>query len=82
VAYGINLHGPGSLHIDAARVDALDRNVPAPKHNLPGRLGVVVQVANEKGPLARPSNLDFEDAVPADPSFREVPKDELGRTRF
>jgi hypothetical protein len=60
----------------------VDRSVELTGHTVPSQLGVIVQVADRKGPLAMPSNLDFEDVVPADEAFRDVPKDALGRTRF
>jgi hypothetical protein len=82
IAYGVNLHGVGTLHVDNAQLEAIDKSLPAPTHNIPAKLGVMAQDANKNGALATPSNLDFEDVGPADESFREAPKDQVNRTRF
>jgi hypothetical protein len=82
IAYGVNLHGPGEIHVDNARFDIVDKAVDIGARNLPGRLGVVAQETSDKGPLASPSNMDFEDIVAAGAGFRELPKDQLGRSRF
>jgi len=82
IAYGVNFHGSGKMYVDDTHVSVLDPSLPAPEHNLPSKLGVVVQDASQEGPLPMPSNLDFEEAVPADKTFREQPKDRLDRSRF
>jgi hypothetical protein len=82
IAYGIRIDPQGALWVDDAHIDVLDKNVPVAMRNLPAELGVRAQEAHEQGPLARPSNLDFEDIAPIDASFREAPKDALGRNRF
>lgn len=82
LAYGVNLSGPGKAHIDDVRLKVIDKSLPAPTRNMPWQLGVVAQAADAKGPLAMPANLDFEEAVPANDAFREVPQDKVGRTRF
>jgi hypothetical protein len=50
--------------------------------NIPGNLGVTAQDANERGPLALPSNLDFEIVVDANGNVLEAPQDKLGRRKF
>ncbi len=82
IAYGVSLRGVGTLWIDNAQLKALDRSIAVSGTSYPDRLGVIVQVADEGGPLAQPSNMDFEEVVPADERFRQVPEDELGRARF
>jgi hypothetical protein len=82
IAYGVNFHGSGKMYVDDTHLNVLDKGLPAPLHNLPAKLGVVVQDESQDGPLPMPSNLDFEDAAPADPTFRERPKDRLDRSRF
>jgi hypothetical protein len=82
IAYGVSVHGAGRLHVDNAQLTLIDKSMPAPTHNMPAKLGIVAQDANKNGPLAMPSNLDFEDVGPADDSFREIPPDQINRTRF
>src|SRR5262249_5839055 len=74
IAYGANLRGVGSVWIDAARLDVVDKSVPVVTGNYPAQLGVVAQDASVNGPLGMPSNMDFEDVVVADETFRLVPK--------
>ena len=82
IAYGVNLHNAGTLHVDDAQLTLIDKSLPAPTRNLPAKLGIVAQDADKNGPRAMPTNLDFEDVIPADGSFREIPQDQLGKTRF
>jgi hypothetical protein len=82
VAYGITLEGPGSVWVDNAELRAVDKAIGITGQMRPSELGVVVQTADRNGPLATPNNMDFEDVVPADDLFRELPKDELGKARF
>jgi hypothetical protein len=82
IAYGVNFHGSGKMYVDDTHLSVLDKSTPATEHNLPSRLGVAVDDATRDGPLPLPSNLDFEDVVPADDTFRERPKDRLDRSRF
>jgi hypothetical protein len=82
IAYGVNFHGSGKMYVDDAHLIVIDEDSPAHEHNLPSKLGVVVQDASKDDPLYMPSNLDFEDVVPADKTFREQPKARLDRSRF
>jgi hypothetical protein len=82
IAYGVNFHGSGKMYVDDTHLNVLDTSMAVTRHNLPARLGVVVQDDSNDGPLPLPSNLDFEDVVPADKTFREQPKDRLDRSRF
>jgi hypothetical protein len=82
IAYGINLHSTGGLNVDDAQLTLIDKSLSAPMRNRPAKLGIVVQDANKDGPLGMPTNLDFEDVVPAGDAFREIPQDQVGRTRF
>ena len=82
VAYGINLDGAGKVWVDNAQVKVVDKSIELAGRTRPSELGVIVQTADRNGPLAMPANLDFEDVVPADEAFREIPQDELGKTRF
>jgi hypothetical protein len=82
IAYGVSLRGPGKLNIDDTHLRVLDKSIPVPMRHWPSELGVVAQDASKNGPLGMPSNMDFEDVVPADEEFRELPKDRLDRSRF
>jgi hypothetical protein len=82
ITYGVNLHASGGMWVDAAQLDSVDRNAAVEIRNLPGELGVVAQETTASGPLAMPSNMDFEDVGPATDAFRRAPKDQLGRSRF
>jgi hypothetical protein len=82
ITYGVNLRATGGAWVDAAKLDAVDRNAAVGARNLPGELGVIAQESTANGPLAMPSNMDFEDVGPATDAFRRAPKDQLGRSRF
>lgn len=82
IAYGVNFHGSGKMYVDDTHLNVLDRGIPVRTHNLPSKLGVVVQDESGDGPLPMPSNLDFEEVTQADQTFREQPKDRLDRSRF
>ena len=82
VAYGVNLRASGTLWVDGAAFGVLDRNIESEARNIPGVLGVVAQDVGPAKPLAQPSNMDFEAVTPVTASFRELPKDELGKNRF
>jgi hypothetical protein len=82
IAYGVNFHGSGKMYVDDAHLLVLDQDTPAPVRDFRSKLGVVVPDARKDGPLYMPSNLDFEESVPADKTFREQPKDRLDRSRF
>jgi hypothetical protein len=83
IVYGVNMRGTGQINIDGARFDVVDKSIDINARTIPGALGVVAQETSDKGPLASPSNMDFEDIVPVETTlFREVPKDRLGRSRF
>jgi hypothetical protein len=82
IAYGVSLKGPGQMNIDDAHFEVVDKAADVAARNLTGHLGIVAQETSDKGPLASPSNMDFEDIVPALASFRELPRDQLGRSRF
>lgn len=82
IAYGVNVYASSKMWIDGAQFDAVDKNVDVRARNVPSRLGVTAQDANERGPLALPSNLDFEIVVDADGNILETPQDKLGRTKF
>lgn len=82
IAYGIKVYGPSRLYVDDTHLTVLDKSLPAPMRNRPDKLGVVAQDASKNGALGMPSNLDFEDIVPADETFRELPQERLDRARF
>ena len=83
IAYGVSLYGVGTLWIDAARLTAVDNTVTdVTGHAPPAQLGVRAQDADDKGALAAPTNMDFEDAGPVGELFRQLPPDAVGRTRF
>ena len=83
IAYGVSLNGVGTVWMDNAQLLPVDKAaVNVTGHTLPSQLGVLVQDADDKPPLSMPSNLDFEDVVPVDETFRRVPPDAVGRTRF
>jgi hypothetical protein len=82
IAYGVNVHGSSKMWIDGAQFDAVDKNVEVGARNIPSRLGVTAQDASERGPLALPSNLDFEIIVDGNGNPLEAPKDQLGRKKF
>lgn len=82
IAYGVSLRGVGALWVDDAHLQGVNRTVAATGEASSEKLGVVAQEADENGPLAGPSNMDFEDTRLLTETFRKVPQDELGRTRF
>jgi hypothetical protein len=82
IAYGVNVYASSRFWIDGAQFDAVERNVDVNARNIPGNLGVTAQDASDRGPLALPSNLDFEIIVDANGNLLEAPKDKLGRKKF
>jgi hypothetical protein len=82
VGYGVTLLGKGALWIDDAKIEAVDKAAIALTRTGVRQTGVAVQVASQNGPLPRPSNLGFEETVPAEATLREIPPDSIADVRF
>lgn len=84
LAYGVTLNGVGAMWVDGAQVQSVDKAVQVPMRSMPSKLGAIAQDARDGGPLAQPSNLDFEDTdeVVNVPEFRAAPADAINRKRF
>lgn len=78
IIYGVSLRGKGAVWIDDVRIEAIDRaalELTRGGPRLP--MGVVVQAVRQGEPLANPTNLGFEEVVPADAHWRDAPRESV-----
>jgi hypothetical protein len=82
MGYGVFLSGKGSVWMDDAKIEAVDKAIALTAEPSTLLRGVAVQVATQNGPLANPTNMGFEDVVPAPATLRDVPPDNIAGMRM
>jgi hypothetical protein len=82
IGYGVFLAGKGSVWMDDAKIEAVDKAIAVTAEPSTLHRGVAVQLATQNGALANPTNMGFEDVVPAEPTLRDVPPDSIAGMRM